>query len=39
MDQAALTILPADLNPLLGTALAPVLVDLRRRNKFPPTTG
>jgi rhodanese-related sulfurtransferase len=29
MDQAAPTTLPADLSPLLGAALAPVLVDLR----------
>jgi rhodanese-related sulfurtransferase len=29
MDQTVPTILPADLSPLLGAALAPVLVDLR----------
>jgi hypothetical protein len=34
MDQAAPTILPADLDPLLGAALAPVVVDLRSADQI-----
>src|ERR1700738_4361054 len=35
MDQAAPTILPADLDPLLGAAASPVLVDLRSADESP----